>query len=115
MITRRTFLSALIASPVISQVPAAKPNVLTVDMVHKLKDALEALPPWQFIPVHQALPPAKKFILKSRGPGMSQLICQMANSGAPGEQIAKLTSVWLSDSDIPGAAKAIEDLREVKA
>ena len=54
MITRRTFLSALIASPVISQVPAAKPNVLTVGMVHNLKDKLKLMPPPRVL--YQPLP-----------------------------------------------------------
>ena len=111
MITRRTFLSALIASPVISQVPAAKPIESTPAYRHAVQTALQSAIP--SAGPHEAQ--VRKIILKSRGPGWSQLICQMANSGASDEQIAKLTSVWLSDSDIPGTAKAIEDLREVKA
>ena len=109
MITRRTFLSALIASPAISQVPAAKPNVPISAVQAELLSAMKV--------IYDPLPAdiARDIMLKSRCRGMPQLICQMANSGASDEQIAKLTSVWLSDSDIPGAAKAIEDLREVKA
>ena len=108
MITRRTFLSALIASPVISQVPAAKPIT-----------GWKSMPTRKLIPMSTPPDIARNIMLKSRQHGMTdmrmQALWQMANSGAPDEQIAKLTSVWLSDSDIPGAAKAIEDLREVKA
>ena len=64
MITRRTFLSALIASPVISQAPAAKPNVLTVDMVHDLADKLKSMPRPKI--VYQPLPQWLVDDLKSR-------------------------------------------------
>ena len=73
MITRRTFLSALIASPAISQVPAAKPIESTPAYRHAVQTALQSAIP--SAGPHEAQ--LRNIMLKSRQHGMTGIRRQM--------------------------------------